>query len=67
MFNSDALKDINLMKGGIPAEYGGRLSSVMDIKMKEGNRKKFSASGGLGLISSRLLIEAPIVKDKGCL
>ena len=53
------------MKGGIPAEYGGRLSSVMDIKMKEGNRKKFSASGGLGLISSRLLIEAPIVKDKG--
>ena len=65
VFNSDALKDINLMKGGIPAEYGGRLSSVMDIKMKEGNRKKFSASGGLGLISSRLLIEAPIVKDKG--
>ncbi|MBT6439692.1 MAG: TonB-dependent receptor plug domain-containing protein, partial [Flavobacteriales bacterium] len=65
VFNSDAIKDINLMKGGIPAEYGGRLSSVMDIKMKEGNSKKFSTSGGLGLISSRLLIEAPIVKDKG--
>ncbi len=65
VFNSDALKDINLMKGGIPAEYGGRLSSVMDIKMKEGNSKKFSTSGGIGLISSRLLIEAPIVKDKG--
>ena len=65
VFNSDAIKDINLMKGGIPAEYGGRLSSVMDIKMKEGNSKKFSTSGGIGLISSRLLIEAPIVKDKG--
>jgi len=65
VFNSDALKDINLMKGGIPAEFGGRVSSVMDIKMKEGNSKKFSASGGLGLISSRLTLEAPIVKNKG--
>jgi len=65
VFNSDALRDINLMKGGIPAEYGGRVSSVMDIKMKEGNTKKISATGGLGLISSRLTLEAPIVKNKG--
>jgi len=65
VFNSDAIKDINLMKGGIPAEYGGRVSSVMDIKMKEGNSKRLSVSGGLGIISSRLTVEAPIVKDKG--
>ena len=65
VFNSDALKDVKLYKGGAPAEFGGRLSSVMDIKMKEGNSKKFSASGGIGLISSRLTVEAPIVKDKG--
>jgi hypothetical protein len=65
VFNSDALKDINLIKGGMPAEYGGRVSSVMDIKMKEGNSKKLSVSGGVGLISSKLTIEAPIVKDKG--
>ena len=65
VFNSDALKDVKLYKGGAPAEFGGRLSSVMDIKMKEGNSKKLSVSGGLGLISSKLTIEAPIVKDKG--
>ena len=65
VFNSDALKDVKLYKGGAPAEFGGRLSSVMDIKMKEGNSKQFSVSGGLGMISSRLTIEAPIVKDKG--
>jgi hypothetical protein len=65
VFNSDALKDVKLYKGGIPAEYGGRLSSVMDIKMKDGNAKQFSATGGIGLIASRLTIEAPIVKDKG--
>lgn len=65
VFNSDAIKDVTLYKGGIPAEYGGRGSSVMDIKMKDGNNKKFGASGGLGLISSRLTLEAPIVKDKG--
>lgn len=65
VFNSDALKDIKLYKGGAPAEFGGRLSSVLDIKMKEGNQKKFSASGGIGLISSKLTLEAPIVKDKG--
>lgn len=65
VFNSDALKDINLIKGGMPAEYGGRVSSVMDIKMKEGNSKKLSVSGGIGLISSKLTVEAPIVKNKG--
>lgn len=65
VFNSDALKDVTLYKGGMPAEYGGRASSVMDIKMKDGNSKKFGASGGIGLISSRLTLEAPIVKDKG--
>lgn len=65
VFNSDALKDVKLYKGGAPAEFGGRLSSVMDIKMKEGNSKQFSVSGGIGLISSRLTIESPIVKDKG--
>lgn len=65
VFNSDALKDVKLYKGGMPAQYGGRLSSVMDIKMKEGNNKTFHASGGIGLISSKLSFEGPIVKDKG--
>lgn len=65
VFNQDAIKDAQLYKGGIPARYGGRLSSVLDIHMKEGNSKKLSVSGGIGLISSRLTIEAPIVKDKG--
>jgi hypothetical protein len=64
VFNSDALKDVKLYKGAIPAEFGGRLSSVMDIKMKEGNSKKFAVSGGIGIISSKLMIEAPIIKDK---
>ena len=65
VFNSDAVKDVSLYKAGIPAEYGGRASSVMDVKMKDGNLKKFGASGGIGLISSRLALEGPIVKDKG--
>jgi hypothetical protein len=65
VFNSDAIKDVALYKSGIPAEYGGRASSVMDVKMRDGNKKKFGASGGIGLISSRLTLEAPIVKDKG--
>ncbi len=64
VFNSDAVKSIKLIKGGIPAKYGGRLSSVLDIKMKEGNMKKFKVSGGLGLISARLTGEGPIIKDK---
>ncbi len=63
-FNTDAVKDLKLYKGGFPAQYGGRLSSVIDVKLKEGNNKKFSGSGGLGLISSRLTLEGPIQKDK---
>ncbi len=65
VFNSDALKDIKLYKSGIPAQFGGRLSSVLDVHMKDGNLKKYSVSGGLGLISSRLTVEGPIVKDQG--
>lgn len=65
VFNSDALKDVTLYKGATPAEYGGRASSVMDIRMKDGNSKKLAVSGGIGVIASRLTIEAPIVKDKG--
>jgi hypothetical protein len=64
VFNSDALKDVNLIKGGMPAEYGGRLSSVLDVKMNEGNDKEYHANGGLGLISSHLTVEGPIQKDK---
>lgn len=63
-FNSDAIKDVELFKGGIPSQYGGRLSSVMDIRMLDGNNKKFAAEGGIGLIASRLKLEGPIVKDK---
>jgi hypothetical protein len=65
VFNSDAIKDVTLYKGTQPADFGGRLSSVLDIKMKDGNDKKIGVSGGIGLISSRLNIEGPIVKDKG--
>jgi hypothetical protein len=65
VFNSDAVKDMEFYKGNAPANYGGRLSSVLDIQMKEGNSKKVTASGGIGLIASRLTIEAPIVKDIG--
>ena len=65
VFNSDALKDVTLYKGSQPAQYGGRLASVLDIKMQDGNNQKFGAEGGLGLISSRLKVEGPIVKDKG--
>ncbi|MEM7371503.1 MAG: TonB-dependent receptor [Bacteroidota bacterium] len=63
-FNSDAVKDVKLYKGGFPGQYGGRLSSVIDVKMNEGNKKKFSGAGGVGLIASRLTLEGPIVKDK---
>ena len=65
VFNPDAIKDLKLYKGGIPARFGGRASSVLDIYQKDGNSKKFSMNGGIGLISSRLLAEGPIVKDKG--
>jgi len=64
VFNGDAIKDIEVYKGGIPAQYGGRLASLIDIKMKDGNRKHFGATGGIGTISSRLTLEGPIVKDK---
>jgi hypothetical protein len=64
VFNSDAIKNMSLIKGGMPANYGGRLASVVDITMKEGNNKSYHADGGIGLISSRLTIEGPIVKDK---
>ena len=65
VFNPDAIKDIKLYKGGIPAKYGGRVSSVLDIYQKEGNSNEFHMNGGIGLISSRLLAEGPIKKDKG--
>lgn len=64
-FNSDALKDVTIIKGNSPAQYGGRLSSVLDVKMKDGNNKKFSVNGGIGLISSRVSVEGPFDKDKG--
>ncbi|HRQ84942.1 MAG TPA: TonB-dependent receptor, partial [Flavobacteriales bacterium] len=64
VFNADAVKNIELIKGGIPAQYGGRTSSVLDITMKDGNDKEFHGQGGIGLISSRLTLEGPIVKDK---
>jgi hypothetical protein len=64
VFNPDAVKDVKLIKGGIPSQYGGRVSSILDIRMKEGNNKDFNVNGGLGTIFSRLSIEGPIVKDK---
>lgn len=64
VFNPDAIKDLKLYKGGIPARFGGRLSSVLEIYQKEGNSKNFELNGGIGLLASRLLAEGPIVKDK---
>ncbi len=64
VFNPDVIKNVKLYKGGIPAKYGGRLSSVLDIYQKEGNSKDFNITGGIGLVSSRLLIEGPIKKEK---
>jgi outer membrane cobalamin receptor len=64
VFNSDAIKDIEVYKGGIPAEYGGKASSVIDIRMKDGNSQNLGVSGGIGNISSRLTVEGPIIKDK---
>lgn len=64
VFNGDAVKNVELYKGGIPAEYGGRLSSVLDVRMNEGNTTKLSGSAGVGLISSRIMLEGPIIKDK---
>lgn len=64
IFNPDIVKGAELYKGAFPAQYGGRLSSVIDVKLKEGNKKKFGASGGIGLISTRLTLEGPIQKGK---
>ena len=64
VFNPDAVKDVKLIKGGIPSQYGGRVSSILDIRMKEGNSKQLNVNGGVGTIFSRLSIEAPIIKDK---
>lgn len=64
VFNGDAIKDFEIYKGGIPAQYGGRLASVLDVHMKDGNTKNYEATGGIGLLSSRLTLEGPIVKNK---
>ncbi|WP_247237786.1 TonB-dependent receptor [Telluribacter sp. SYSU D00476] len=64
IFNSDALKSVELTKGGFPARYGGRLSSVLDMNMKEGSKDKLHGEGGIGIISSRLTLEGPLVKGK---
>jgi hypothetical protein len=64
VFNPDVIKDVKLFKGGIPAKYGGRLSSVLDIYQKEGNNRAFKVTGGIGIVSSRLLLEGPIEKEK---
>jgi hypothetical protein len=65
VFNPDAVKDVKLYKGGAPVRYGGRLASLLDIRMKEGNNRKFGVQGGIGTIFSRLAVEGPIVKEKG--
>jgi TonB dependent receptor/CarboxypepD_reg-like domain/TonB-dependent Receptor Plug Domain len=64
VFNNDAVKDVKLYKGDIPANYGGKLSSVLDVRMDEGNSKKFEVNGGIGIIASRITIEGPIQKDR---
>ncbi|AWX45548.1 hypothetical protein HME9304_02569 [Flagellimonas maritima] len=65
VFNADAIKDVKLYKGGIPARFGGRVSSVLDIRQKDGNNKNFAATGGIGIISSRLTLEGPVFGQKG--
>ena len=65
VFNSDAVKDVKVITGGMPAEYGGRLSSVLDIRTNDGNTKEFEGTGGIGILASRLTIDGPIVKDEG--
>lgn len=65
IFNTDAIKDIKLYKGGVPARFGGRASSVLDVRQKDGNSKELEVNGGLGLVSSRLTLQAPLFKDKG--
>ena len=65
VFNADAIKDVSVITGGMPAEYGGRLSSVVDIRTNDGNDKEFGGSGGIGLLDSRLMLDGPIVVDQG--
>jgi hypothetical protein len=65
VFNADAIKSVNIIKGGMPAEFGGRLASVLEVKMNDGNNQRFGIDGGIGLLSSRLTLQGPIVKDKG--
>jgi hypothetical protein len=65
VFNGDAIKNVTLIKGGMPAQYGGRLSSVLDITMKDGNNQKLQVDGGIGLIASRITVQGPIKKDTG--
>lgn len=65
VFNADAVKGVNLIKGGMPANFGGRMSSVLEVTMNEGNNKRLSVKGGIGAISSRLTVEGPLKKDKG--
>ncbi len=65
VFNQDAIKDITLYKGGFPSKYGGRLSSILDIRMNDGNINEFHGRGGVGLLSSRLMLEGPLLKNKG--
>ncbi|GLB48159.1 collagen-binding protein [Neptunitalea sp. Y10] len=64
VFNADAIKDLELYKGAIPAQFGGRVSSVLDVRQKDGNNKNFNLTGGIGVVSSRLAAEGPLVKDK---
>ena len=64
VFNNDAIRDMTIIKGGFPAQYGGRLSSVLDVRMKEGDLQKWHGAGGIGLLSSRLTFSGPIIKDK---
>lgn len=63
-FNTDAVKDLKLYKGGFPAQYGGRLSSVIDVRLKEGNNEEFEGAGGIGLLASRLTLEGPVQKGR---
>ncbi|ADQ18396.1 TonB-dependent receptor [Leadbetterella byssophila DSM 17132] len=65
IFNPDVVKDVKLIKGGVPAQYGGRISSILDVRMKEGNNKKTEFTGGIGTIFSRLALEGPLKKNKG--
>lgn len=64
VFNADAIKDVDIIKGGFPSDYGGRLSSVMDVRMNDGSAQRYNARGGIGLLTSRLTVDGPIIKDR---